>query len=65
MFLETKDGAVNVRRVLEVSPVFGNKFFVVFDTGRSKVFVFASGDEAERERERILRACTGVEPEAL
>lgn len=61
MFLEIKSGAVNLRRVLEVSPVFGSKFFVVFDTGRSKVFVFDSSDEAERERARILRACSRVE----
>lgn len=61
MFLEIRSGAVNLRRVLEVSPVFGNKFFVVFDTGRSKVFVFDTPDEAEQERARILRACPRVE----
>lgn len=64
MFLEMKDGAVNVRRILEVSPVFGGKFFVVFDTGRSRVFVFPSDDEAERERQRLLGACALLEQEA-
>lgn len=63
MFLETKDGAVNVRRILEVSPVFGGKFFVVFDSGRSKLFVCDSDDEAKKERERLLRAL--LEQEAL
>lgn len=64
MFLETKVGAVNLRRILEVSPVFGGKFFVTFDTGRSKVFVFASDDEAERERKRLLGALALLEQEA-
>ena len=65
MFLEMKDGAVNVQRILEVSPVFGGKFFVVFDTGRTKVFVFEDDDEAERERSRLLRALQRVEQKAL
>lgn len=64
MFLETKSGALNLRRVLEVSPVFGGKFFVTFDTGRSKVFVFTSDDEAERERKRLLEALALLEQKA-
>jgi hypothetical protein len=65
VFLEMKDGAVNVQRILEVSPVFGGKFFVTFDTGRTKVFVFTSDDEAERERGRLLRAFKRVEQAPL
>jgi len=66
MFLEMKDGAVNVQRILEVSPVFGGgKFFVTFDTGRTKVFVFENDDEAERERVRLLRAFKRVEQAPL
>ena len=65
MFLEMKDGAVNVQRILEVSPVFGGKFFVTFDTGRTKVFIFTSDDEAERERDRLLRAFKRVEQAPL
>jgi hypothetical protein len=65
VFLEMKDGAVNVQRILEVSPVFGGKFFVTFDTGRTKVFAFTSNDEAERERRRLLGALQGMEQDAL
>jgi hypothetical protein len=65
MFLEMKDGAVNVRRILEVSPVFGGKFFITFDTGRTKVFVFEDDDEAERERRRLLGALQGMEQAPL
>jgi hypothetical protein len=65
MFLEMKDGAVNVRRILEVSPVFGGKFFVTFDTGRTKVFVFENDDEAERERGKLLGALQRVEQASL